>query len=196
MKHYVERSLAFGQKKSSNYAQRWAYAVITLMWSRFDAEERVLFDAETDPARRAIIDQRDRLATVTGRTELRLAAAHTYTDDTVGLVIGCERFVRLITCWYQIESMLNIRMAEPIKYYAGTSIEWCGNRFLVTLGADVIPPAKHQRALVGLSEMADTDCVTTVEEAESLTGLLVHLAPFAQDPTIMYRLHAPAARPL
>ena len=88
MKHYVERSLAFGQKKSSNYAQRWAYAVITLMWSRFDAEERVLFDAETDPARRAIIDQRDRLATVTGRTELRLAAAHTYTDDTVGLVIG------------------------------------------------------------------------------------------------------------
>ena len=68
MKHYVERSLAFGQKKSSNYAQRWAYAVITLMWSRFDAEERVLFDAETDPARRAMLERSWR-----GRVELARA---------------------------------------------------------------------------------------------------------------------------
>ena len=46
MQHYVEKSLAFGQKKSSNYAQRWAYAVVELMWQRFDAEERSIFDAE------------------------------------------------------------------------------------------------------------------------------------------------------
>ena len=99
MRHYIEKSLAFGQKKSSNYAQRWANAVITIMWSRFDAEERKLFDAETDPERRAVINQRDALSTLTGRNEMRCAAAHVYTDDTIGLVVGFERFVRLITCW-------------------------------------------------------------------------------------------------
>ena len=84
MRHYIEKSLAFGQKKSSNYAQRWANAVITIMWSRFDAEERKLFDAETDPERRAVINQRDALSTLTGRNEMRCAAAHVYTDDTIG----------------------------------------------------------------------------------------------------------------
>ena len=97
MRHYIEKSLAFGQKKSSNYAQRWANAVITIMWSRFDAEERKLFDAETDPERRAVINQRDALSTLTGRNEMRCAAAHVYTDDTIGLVVGFERFVRLQT---------------------------------------------------------------------------------------------------
>ena len=64
------------------------------------------------------------------------------------------------------------------------------------LGADayVIPPAKHQRALAGLAELADPRAHVTVEQADSLTGLLVHLSPFAQDPTIMYQLHAPAGR--
>ena len=192
MRHYIEKSLAFGQKKSSNYAQRWANAVITIMWSRFDAEERKLFDAETDPERRAVINQRDALSTLTGRNEMRCAAAHVYTDDTIGLVVGFERFVRLITCWYQVESMLNIRMAEPLKYHAGTSVEWCGNRILATIGADVIPPAKQQRALAGLTKLQTNRM--TVEEADSLTGLLVHLAPFARDPSIMYNLHAPACR--
>ena len=42
--------------------------------------------------------------------------------------------------------------------------------------------------------MADPNVATTVEEAEQITGLLVHLAPFANDPSIMYLLHAPAAR--
>ena len=169
MRHYIEKSLAFGQKKSSNYAQRWANAVITIMWSRFDAEERKLFDAETDPERRAVINQRDALSTLTGRNEMRCAAAHVYTDDTIGLVVGFERFVRLITCWYQVESMLNIRMAEPLKYHAGTSVEWCGNRILATIGADVIPPAKQQRALAGLTKLQANRM--TVEEAdETLSG--------------------------
>ena len=103
MQHYVEKSLAFGQKKSSNYAQRWAYAVVELMWKRFDAEERSIFDAETDPARRDVIRIRDDLTRGrrTGLPQMRCAAVHVYTDDTMGVVIGFQRFVRLITCWYQ-----------------------------------------------------------------------------------------------
>ena len=112
------------------------------MWQRFDAEERSIFDAETDPARRDVIRIRDDLTRRTGLPQMRCAAVHVYTDDTMGVVIGFQRFVRLITCWYQVESVLNIRMADHVKYHAGTSIEWCGNRFLTTLGADVIPPAK------------------------------------------------------
>ena len=56
----------------------------------------------------------------------------------MGQVIGFERFVRLIRCWYQVEAMLNIRMADHVKYHAGTTIEWCGNRFLTTLGESFV----------------------------------------------------------
>ena len=72
------------------------------------------------------------------------------------------------------------------------SLGVCGNRILATIGADVIPPAKQQRALAGLTKLQTNRM--TVEEADSLTGLLVHLAPFARDPSIMYNLHAPACR--
>ena len=71
----------------------------------------------------------------------------------------------------QVESMLNIRMAEPLKYHAGTSVEWCGNRILATIGADVIPPAKQQRALAGLTKLQTNRM--TVEEADSLTAQLI-----------------------
>ena len=108
-------------------------------------------DAETDPERRAVINQRD-ASTLTGRNEMRCAAAHVYTDDTIGLVVGFERW-RLITGTKS--SRCSSRAAEPLKYHAGTSVEWYGNRILATIGADVIPPAKQQRALAGLTKQTN-----------------------------------------
>ena len=59
---------------------------------------------------------RDDLTRLTKRPQMRCAAVHVYTDDMMGQVIGFERFVRLIKCWYQVESVLNIRMADTFPF--------------------------------------------------------------------------------
>jgi hypothetical protein len=58
----VEYVLGFGMGPSSNIAQRFADAIMDLLFQRFDAIEDTLFAAESDPSRRAAwLDQRTQL---------------------------------------------------------------------------------------------------------------------------------------
>ena len=69
---------------------------------------------------------RDDLTRLTKRPQMRCAAVHVYTDDMMGQVIGFERFVRLIKCWYQVESVLNIRRGSAKSGNVGSYFETAG----------------------------------------------------------------------
>ena len=50
--HVMELCLGFGCNVSSNYAQRFAHELVRLFCLRFDAEEKAILNAETDPSQR------------------------------------------------------------------------------------------------------------------------------------------------
>ena len=70
----AEYCVGFGISSSSNIAQRLAWALLWVLGRRFDAEENLLFDAESDPARLAYIKTRRALSSKTGQNECRLYA--------------------------------------------------------------------------------------------------------------------------
>ena len=91
MQHILELSMGFGMRLSSNFANRFTFALRNVLMSRVDAAEDVLFDAETDPSRRAWITQRRALSARTGRNECRLYSLAAYTEDFKFQVVGIKR---------------------------------------------------------------------------------------------------------
>jgi hypothetical protein len=73
----VEYVLGFGIGPSSNIARRFADAIMDLLFQRFDDIEDTLFTAESDPPRRAWLDQRAQL----GPNQRRIYTGKIYTDD-------------------------------------------------------------------------------------------------------------------
>ena len=191
MLHILERSLGFGVTCNSNYAQRFAYALVWLVMRTFDIEEERLFAAETDVSKRAWIAKRRAVSKRTGRNECRLYSVHIFTDDPVFQVVGLDRCIRLMVCWFRITRRLNLRMAAPEKRLGGTNGTWLGYHNFYTLGAAVITPNKRERALVGLSDLAERKRPTCTDYS-SLVGLLEHLLPLTgMDRSLMHFLHAP-----
>ena len=187
--HIMELSLGFGCNVSSNYAQRFAHELVRLFCQRFDAEEAAILDAETDPSRRAWLDARRKLGTITGNNEARLYSLMCYTDDPHGMCVGVDRLVRMLRCWRGLTLAINARMAIAAKRQAGTSALWLGIRSLTTLGVVTVPPAKRTRATNVLRNIVNGDSVQ-MGELKSLAGLLEHLRPFADDVAgIMYGFH-------
>jgi hypothetical protein len=100
----VEYVLGFGMGPSSNIAQRFADAIMDLLFQRFDAIEDTLFAAESDPSRRAWLDQRAQL----GPNQQRLYTGKIYTDDGCLIINGAERTSRLLDVWGQLISEIGI----------------------------------------------------------------------------------------
>ena len=192
MTHILELSLGFGQRLSSNFANRLTFALVEVFAARVDALEAPLFDAETDPSRRDWIAARRRLSDVTGRNECRLFSILAYTDDFKVQVVGLARALRLMTVWYDMTRSFNLRMAIPAKRAAGTSTLWLGLRGFSTLGFEVIPPAKQSRALSMLQSIVELRGMQNDHYAQ-LRGLLQHLVPFSAGDCSMYDMHSPAA---
>ena len=193
MRHILELSLGFGQRLSSNFAQRATYAIMHLFQQRVDAIEAALFDNETDPSRLEFIKRRRALAARTGRNECRLHAASIYTDDPLVQVVGAAHFVRVLAVWHELIAELGVRMAIAAKRQGGSASLWLGLQHLATLGYEIIPPAKRQRAVDALSHLVADEGMQN-DEYDQLRGLLVHLQPFAEQNGAMYGMHRPAAR--
>ena len=191
MQHIMELSMGFGQRLSSNFANRFTFALRDILMRRVDAAEDAIFDAETDPSRRAWIARRRALSARTGRNECRLYSLAAYTDDFKFQVVGIERAMRIMAVWYQLTRELNLRMAIPAKREAGTSALWLGLRGYATLGYEVIPRAKQSRAVSMLMDISEQRGMRNDDYAQ-LRGLLQHLVPFSLGTCSMYHMHAPA----
>ena len=94
----MELCLGFGCNVSSTYAQRFAHELVRLFCLRFDAEEKAIFNAETDPSQRAWLDARRKLDKIIGNNEARLYSLMCYTDDPHGMCVGIDRLVRMLRC--------------------------------------------------------------------------------------------------
>ena len=191
MQHIMELSMGFGQRLSSNFANRFTFALRDILMRRVDAAEDVIFDAETDPSRRAYIARRRALSARTGRNECRLYSLAAYTDDFKFQVVGIERAMRIMAIWHQLTRELNLRMAIPAKREAGTSTLWLGLRGYATLGYEVIPRGKQSRAVSMLMDINEQRGMRNDDYAQ-LRGLLQHLVPFSLGTCAMYHMHAPA----
>ena len=187
--------MGFGQRLSSNFANRFTNrftsALRDVLMRRVDAAEDAIFDAETDPSRRAWFARRRALSARTGRNKCRLYSLAAYTDDFKFQVVGIERAMRIMAVWYQLTRELNLRMAILAKREAGTSALWLGLRGYAALGYEVIPRAKQSRAISMLSDINEQRSMHNNNYAQ-LRGLLQHLVPFSLGTCSMYHMHAPA----
>ena len=154
MQHILELGMGFGQKLSSNFANRFTFALRDVLTRRVDAAEDAIFNAETDPSRCAWIARRRALSARTGRNECRLYSLAAYTDDFKFQVVGIERTIRTMAVWYELTRELNLRMEIPAKREARTSTLWLGLRGYATLGYEV-PRAKQSRAISMLSDISE-----------------------------------------
>lgn len=164
----AEYCLGFGLAHSSNIAQRFAHALVHVIQSRFDREEENLGIDPRWTRKRQHLE---------GSTQNRLYHISMYTDDKMSIVVGVDRFVRLLRHWRGLTLPLNMLMAGPSKRGAGPVVDWLGLKFFVSLNALVIPTCKLARALATL-EAAISGRSVTHAEYRQLCGLLVHLHPW------------------
>ena len=189
----AEYCLGFGLAHSSNIAQRFAHALVHVIQDRFDREEEARGVDPRWAERRAHLDD---------PRQRRLYHISMYTDDKMSVVVGADRFVRLLRQWRGLTLPLRMLMAGPDKQGGGPVVDWLGLRFYVALNALVIPKEKLARALAMLDAVLD-DRAVTHSEYRQLCGLLVHLHPWAaMDDDALYGLwrcldsHAGPADPI
>ena len=148
-------------------------------------------EAAASPSCAAWLAHRRAVTLRTGRNEERLYSCFIYTDDPVFQCVGFARFIRLLTCWHEVTTMVGLRMAIAEKRQAGSSVLWTGLRLHGTFGVASIPPPKRTRAIAELKRVAAGDKVR-LDDAQSLAGLLEHLLPWAGElRAAMYHFYYP-----
>ena len=191
--HVIEKSLGYGISINSNFAQRFADALLVVFRRRFDAVEDRIVDDECrrDPSKAAYMARRRLLGLKLGNRQDRLYSALVYTDDFKFGAVGLSRLVRMMRCWHRLLVDVRLRMAIAAKRCGGTSCPWLGLRMLDSLGLVVIPGDKRARALAKLSAVVRRE-PTTLADWNSTVGLVQFLEPFAGGrPAMMAHLHGP-----
>ena len=118
--------------------------------------------------------------------EYCLAALNTYTVDPHFMVVGVQRTIDVMTEWLHVTQELRLIMADASKREAGVASLWFGLRAFSALGIATIPEAKLARVVLELSRIGDLpDELVYFEDYRSLTGLLEHLRPWADNPIFL-----------
>ena len=184
-----EYVLGFGHSASSGIAQRFAHAVLWLLRRRFDAEEAPLLAAETDPARRAYLDERAAL----GPNQATLWSADIFTDDAAMYVVGAARVARLLAAWGQLLDDIGLIMAGPKKRMIGTTIKWLGVYLNTFLANQIIPEDKALKASTVLQDLLSGRPVE-MRLYRSLMGRLEHLRNVLEgERSLSYHMYTPFA---
>ena len=195
-----ERRLGFGAKISSNVAQRFSEAILFMLRQDMDAAEanlpwderpsaQVWRDARARMCRNAValgaLDTSDCAA-----SQLRLWAVHMYTDDPIFIVVGVDRALLLLECWYKLTRRLRLLMAIPEKRNLGTWAPWLGVILYAGLGFVIVPKAKLLRTAHRITDVLRSRC--EFQEYRSLMGMLEHLRCVNCAPSsTMYGLYGP-----
>ena len=172
--------MSFGRSANSNHAQGFSTMTVETFCHEADKEEDPIFDhlvatLSADDPRRVWILRRRALSLKTGHNECRLYSAFMYTDDFQDMLLGYDRFIRLLRVWFRVSTTLwGYRMAIARKRQAGPSVEYSGLHVHFTAGLQSFPIDKRLRMLVTLDKMLDGIPVT-FEEYRSLNGRLEHL---------------------
>ena len=133
--------MGFGGSPFSNFAQRFAHALMWELRRRMDDADQK-FDTPTEAK------LRQRRTAIRGSDEdAAFYVVDMYTDDSKFTVIGVSRAVRLLELWEGLCSELNVLRARAEKRLAGTTITYLGIRHFTMAGAVVIPEAKRLPAL-------------------------------------------------
>ena len=175
--HILELGLGFGVACTSNWAQRFADGLLTILRRLFVRDERQRLLRETKPERIAYIRTRDALTLETGVEQTMLFAVSCFTDDSLFQVVGFERATRLLLRWRWLTVNAGIAMADAVKRQAGTSVLRLGLTMHITLGAVTIPSNKRVRTTALLSDVA-AGAKVPASEVPKINGILNYLAPF------------------
>jgi hypothetical protein len=175
--HILELCLGFGVACTSNWAQRFADGLLRILRRHVDREERALLMKETKPERVAYIKKRLLLSEKTGINQLSLWWVGCYTDDSLFQAVGYERYLRVLKRWHWLTTQSHLVMAGAAKRQAGNTALVLGLDFHAGHGAIVIPATKRVAISAKLQAVAEGRKMEAREPA-SITGGLVHLAPF------------------
>ena len=163
----VEYVLGFGMSPSSNIAQRFAHALLWILRRRFDAEEAELFAQETDPERRAYLQERTKM----GAEQCALYLAEIFTDDSEFIIVGVERAARFLTAWGKLIDEVRLIMAGPAKRMAGSTFKWNGVYTNAFLCNQILPIEKALRTVQAINDLNDPASVAPpFREYRKLTG--------------------------
>ena len=197
-----ERRLGFGAKVSSNIAQRFSEAALSLLREDMDALEA----AQPPDPRPSMAQWRSERLRVAKRYRMargqsiswadarlmqsRLYFAKMYTDDAVLAVVGVQRALRLLGCWQKLMASIRLEMAPPEKRTMGTWVPWLGVLICAGLGLVVVPKSKLLRTTQRIVELLAKP--TEFSEYRSLMGMLEHIRCVNQAPrSVMYGLYTP-----
>ena len=194
-----ERVLGFGTHGASNLAQRFSEALLLLFRADMDAADAP-FLRHASPKLRRWQALRLRAQERTGRPcppgapekceQLRLYAAHMYTDDPIFLVVGVERALRALRVWRTLTQRVGLIMAAPEKRSLGTHALWLGVLFVMSLGLVIVPKDKLLRASHAITDTLKG--AAPFHRYRALCGLLEHLrAVNLRGKNVMHGLYRP-----
>ena len=187
----LDERLGFGASPSSNIGQRLSHALNGVFRTVFDAQEEVVFAAETDPERLAYLMDRRKL----GPGQCRLYEICTYTDDPFLVCVGAKRLARAVALFNRLLKAVGIAVAIPVKRQFGSSVRWLGLDFFLSLGVVVVPENKRLRALTTVIDMS-AGVAMSFADYRSATSFLQYLKPFVAgaDGSYFYGLYVPYER--
>ena len=182
-----ERRLGFGASPSSNIAQRFSEAILSMMREDMDlAEQR----APPDERPKAVAWREIRTRIRSADLQTRLYVVHMYTDDPIFGVVGRDRALRLLSTWMRLVTEMRLKMAIHEKRHLGTWAPWLGVLLLAGLGLVLIPKAKLLRTIERINELLTHGL--SFQDYRALIGMLEHLRYVYHTRTsCMYGLYEP-----
>ena len=185
-----ERRLGFGASPSSNIAQRFSEAILSMMREDMDLAEQ---QAPPDERPKAVAwrEIRRRIRSVhVHDVQSRLYVVHMYTDDPIFGVVGRDRALRLLSTWMRLVTEMRLKMAIHEKRHLGTWAPWLGVLLLAGLGLVLIPKAKLLRTIERINELLTHGL--PFQDYRALIGMLEHLRyVYHTRSSCMYGLYAP-----
>ena len=185
-----EKRMGFGIHPNSMIAQEFSEVLMHLLREDIDSVEDRLAEADPRESMQNYLQTRREVERRTGAHERRLYAALMYCDDSLLIVVGASRAIRVLRAWRRLVTDAGLIMAIPEKRTVGVWCTWIGALIFSTLGVIAVPRAKIIRATSAIKRL----CSVGIEfgEYRSLMGLLEHVRCVTRFPkAYLHGLYAP-----
>ena len=177
----VEMVLSMGTSPSSQIAQRFANAILWVLFRRMDEADAPHRDGEPATVQ-AWLHRREALEHDEFGTQARLYDALMYTDDPILQVVGVGRAIRLLAVWHDMVGPdgFGLMYAKAAKWHGGVHARWLGCCIAPMLEAVWITPDKALSIIRRLDALASGEL--SVADHGKLVGQLEHFRFIAQLP--------------
>ena len=177
----VEMVLSMGTSPSSQIAQRFANAILWVLFRRMD-EAEAGHTAHEPQLVRDWLQRRKGLDHDEFGTQSRLYDALMYTDDPALQVVGVARSIRLLAIWHDMVGPdgFGLMYAKAAKWHGGVHARWLGCTTAPMLEAAWLTPDKAVAIIRRLDALADGKL--SVADHGKLVGQLEHFRFIAQMP--------------